>query len=67
MHSCPVQLTITALHEAAMIGKVETVKFLVSRFNADLEARDGVSVPYLCSCWASLTKGVPTHVHCVLS
>lgn len=50
MHSCPVQLTMTALHEAAIIGKVDTVKFLVARFNADLEARDGVSVPHLCSC-----------------
>ena len=65
MHSCPVQLTMTALHEAAITGKVDTVKFLVSRFNADLEARDGVSVPYLRSCWASPTAGVPIHTYIV--
>ena len=56
---------MTALHEAAITGKVDTVKFLVSRFNADLEARDGVSVPYLRSCWASPTAGVPIRTYIV--
>ena len=41
--SLSVQLTMTALHEAAMLGRTDTVKFLMSQFNADLEARDGVS------------------------
>ena len=37
---------MSPLHEAAVLGKIDTVKFLLSRFNADLEARDGVSVTW---------------------
>lgn len=67
MHSCPVQLTMTALHEAAITGKVDTVKFLVSRFNADLEARDGVSTLPPLLLGFTHCRSTNTYIHCLLS